>query len=124
MLFLIGLLGANKLLEFYNVKLTDRKLFILLSIFLPFVTQARFHYKPEIFAIAFIPWLFFNILKYLKEKKFENLIISIIIFVGSAFLKGNIFTMLSILIFLVVVKDLKKIPLIHTFKALFYLIII
>ena len=86
--------------------------------------QARFHYKPEIFAIAFIPWLFFNILKYLKEKKFENLIISIIIFVGSAFLKGNIFTMLSILIFLVVVKDLKKIPLIHTFKALFYLIII
>ena len=124
LLFLIGLLGTNKLLKFYSVKSTDRKLFILLSIFLPFVMQARFHYKPEIFAIAFIPWLFFNILKYLKEKKFENLIISIIIFVGSAFLKGNIFTMLSILIFLVVVKDLKKIPLIHTFKALFYLIII
>ena len=124
MLFLIGLLGTNKLLKFYSVKSTDRKLFILLSIFLPFIMQARFHYKPEIFAIAFIPWLFFNILKYLKEKKFENLIISIIIFVGSAFLKGNIFTMLSILIFLVVVKDLKKIPLIHTFKALFYLIII
>ena len=124
LLFLIGLLGTNKLLKFYSVKSTDRKLFILLSIFLPFIMQARFHYKPEIFAIAFIPWLFFNILKYLKEKKFENLIISIIIFVGSAFLKGNIFTMLSILIFLVVVKDLKKIPLIHTFKALFYLIII
>ena len=124
LLFLIGLLGTNKLLKFYSVKSTDRKLFILLSIFLPFIMQARFHYKPEIFAIAFIPWLFFNILKYLKEKKFENLIISIIIFVGSAFLKGNIFTMLSILIFLVVVKDIKKIPLIHTFKALFYLIII
>ena len=124
LLFLIGLLGTNKLLKFYSVKSTDRKLFILLSIFLPFIMQARFHYKPEIFAIAFIPWLFFNILKNLKEKKFENLIISIIIFVGSAFLKGNIFTMLSILIFLVVVKDLKKIPLIHTFKALFYLIII
>ena len=124
LLFLIGLLGTNKLLKFYSVKSTDRKLFILLSIFLPFIMQARFHYKPEIFAIAFIPWLFFNILKNLKEKKFENLIISIIIFVGSAFLKGNIFTMLSILIFLVVVKDIKKIPLIHTFKALFYLIII
>ena len=123
-LFLIGLLGANKLLKFYSVKSTDRKLFILLSIFLPFVMQARFHYKPEIFAIAFVPWLFFNLLKYLKEKKFENLIISIIIFVGSAFLKGNIFTMLSILIFIVIVKELKKIPLSHTLKALFYLIII
>ena len=124
LLFLIGLLGANKLLKFYSVKSIDRKLFILLSIFLPFVMQARFHYKPEIFAIAFIPWLIFNIFKYLKEKKFENLLISLIIFVGSAFLKGNIFTMLSILIFLVIVKDLKKIPLIHTFKALVYLIII
>ena len=69
LLFLIGLLGTNKLLKFYSVKSTDRKLFILLSIFLPFIMQARFHYKPEIFAIAFIPWLFFNILKYLKEKK-------------------------------------------------------
>ena len=76
LLFLIGLLGTNKLLKFYSVKSTDRKLFILLSIFLPFIMQARFHYKPEIFAIAFIPWLFFNILKYLKEKKFENLTIN------------------------------------------------
>lgn len=57
-LFLIGLIGTNKLLKYYSIKSLDRKLFILLSIFLPFVMQARFHYKPEIFAIAFVPWLF------------------------------------------------------------------
>ena len=117
MLFLIGLIGTNKLLKYYSIKSVDRKIFILMSIFLPFVMQARFHYKPEIFAIAFVPWLFFNILKYLKDRKIENLIISIIIFVGTAFLKGNIFTMLSIVIFLVIIKDLKKISLNHFSKA-------
>ena len=53
LVFLIGLLGVNHLLKFYKIKTFDRKLILLLSIFLPFVTQARFHYKPEIFAIAF-----------------------------------------------------------------------
>lgn len=122
-LFLIGLLGTNKLLKFYSLKSNDRKLFILLTIFLPFVMQARFHYKPEIFAIAFIPWLFYNLLNYLKEKKFENLIVSIIIFVGTAFLKGNIFTMLSVIIFLVIVNDIKNISLSHIVKSFIYLII-
>ena len=117
MLFLIGLIGTNKLLKYYSIKSVDRKIFILMSIFLPFVMQARFHYKPEIFAIAFVPWLFFNILKYLKDRKIENLIISIIIFVGTAFLKGNIFTMLMHCNFLGNYKRFKKISLNHFSKA-------
>jgi len=124
LVFLIGLLGLNHLLKFYKIKTFDRKLILLLSIFLPFVTQARFHYKPEIFAIAFIPWIVFNTLKFLKDKKFENLIYCITLFTGTAFLKGNIFTMLSIFLFFLILKHLKDIPLIDIFKGILYFMII
>ena len=120
LLFLIGLAGVNQLLKFYNTKAIDRKLIILATIFIPFVTQARFHYKPEIFAIAFIPWILLNYFTYQKSKDIKHIFISITLFVGAGFLKGNIFVMLGLLLFLLILNDLKKVSLQHIVMGIVY----
>ena len=122
MFFLIGLFGLNHLLKFYRIDLKDRKLIILLTIFLPFIIQARLHYKPEIVAIAFIPWILFNYLEYIKEKKIKNLFLGLTLLCGTAFLKGNIFSMLGVFIFLLLLKDIKKIPKAHFVKGFIFLV--
>jgi len=124
LLFLVSCFGVNHLLKFYKVKDRDRHIIILITIFLPFVTQARFHYKPEIFAIAFIPWMLFNFLKYVQTKNMKYLLIGITLFTGTAFLKGNILTMLSIFMFLVLFKDIKNISAKHIFTGVSYFLVL
>lgn len=118
--FLIGLFGLNHLLKFYRIDSKDRKLIILLTIFLPFIIQARLHYKPEIVAIAFIPWILFNYLEYMKEKKIKNLFMGLTILSGTVFLKGNIFSMLGVFIFLLLLNDIKKISKVHFVKGFIF----
>ena len=120
LLFLIGLIGVNQLLKFYKTKAIDRKLIVLATIFIPFITQARFHYKPEIFAIAFIPWILLNYFTYQKTKDIKHIFISITLFVGTGFLKGNIFVMLGLLLFFLILNDLKKVSLQHIAMGIVY----
>ena len=120
LLFLIGLIGVNQLLKFYKTKALDRKLIVLATIFIPFITQARFHYKPEIFAIAFIPWILLNYFTYQKTKEIKHIIISITLFVGTGFLKGNIFVMLGLLLFFLILIGIKKVSFKHIVIGIIY----
>lgn len=54
----------------------------------------------------------------------KYLLIGITLFTGTAFLKGNILTMLSIFMFLVIFKDIKNISMKHIFIGLSYFLIL
>lgn len=123
-LFVISMIGLNYLLKFYNLRNSDRKLIIILTIFLPFLTVARFHYKPEIFAIAFTPWMLLNFLRYFKNRNILNLLFGTTLFIGIVFLKGNIFVMLSLVLFLAFLSKLKTIQFSHFIAGLVYFFIV
>lgn len=106
-LFMISLFGVRRLLNFYKISKNNINFLTIFIIFLPFVTHARFHYKPEIFALAFFPWLILSIEKYLKYSKLQDLISGITILALTLLLKGNIFGMLGIFITLVFIKNFK-----------------
>lgn len=123
-LFMISLIGVRRLLNFYKISKDNINFLTIFIIFLPFVTHARFHYKPEIFAIALFPWLILSIEKYLKYSKLQDLISGITILALTLLLKGNIFGMLGIFITLIFIKNFKLFNKKHITIGLIYLCLI
>lgn len=106
--YLIGLLGIRK----YLIKsgYSEKNVLLVLSVtnFMTAGIFLRLTLKPEILVIAFLPWIFIKLDKFLEERNLSSLIIGTIL---SSFLfasKASITILVGLLLFLIYRKYLLK----------------
>jgi len=99
-IYVYGLLGYFKLLKFFNFKNSTIYLTFLFLNFFPISIVLRLVFKPEILAFALLPWVLFCIEKFKEKSNILYLFIFIPLFVSCISLKGNIFALICIYLFI------------------------
>lgn len=108
-LFIIGLIGLFKILNFYNYSFKAIFLTFIFINFFPVAIAMRIYFKPEILAFSLLPWIIFCLecIK-LKINKNKYLLALVPLLVSILSLKGSITTMVAIFLIIYYLKIILK----------------
>ncbi len=122
-IFIFGLLGYYKLLNFF--KFSNQVIYVTMIFinFFPPSISMRLILKPEILAFSLVPWIFFIIEKFLKSKQIIYLILAIPLLSSVVTLKGNILGIICIYLIFTYFEIFKKLSIRNTLSLLLLLLL-